>query len=283
MPFKLYVDSRFRQETGGDNSDSDFSIELPQSIQVKGRAFVDTVLIPNTFYVVRAGENDRIHIREGAFHYRVCIITEGQYDAYTLKNAMTTALNTGTTLVANSYIVTHDDPYNKLVISNSDPNTGFTLYPAKVLETNGNMYWNAHITMGAPVTGPMLDLNNLRDSGGVTGFTGSTLQIGNQGAPLTAENVVNCLPYHNLFLRSSLGSGYDAIGPDGSSDIIRRITCQVPLNDMIANQFSLPHDSITVGDMQISSLSFRLTDCFGKTVDTKGHHISFSIIFLEDD
>ena len=93
---------------------------------------------------------------------------------------------------------------------------------------------------------------------------------------------MNCLPYHQLFLRSSLGGGYDAIGPDGSSDIIRRITCQVALNDMIVDQHSLPHDSVTVGDREISSLSFRLTDCFGKTVDTKGHHISFSIIFLEE-
>ena len=37
------------------------------------------------------------------------------------------------------------------------------------------------------------------------------------------------------------------------------------------------------GNREVSSLAFRLTDCFGKTVDTKGHHISFSIIFLEDE
>ena len=137
MPFKLYVDSRFRQETGGSNSDSDFSIELPQSIQVKGRAFVDTVLIPNTFYVVRAGENDRIHIREGADTYRICIIADGQYDVYTLKDAMTTTLNTGTSLTVNSYLVTHDAPYNKLVIGNTDQNNGFTVYPAKLLASSG--------------------------------------------------------------------------------------------------------------------------------------------------
>jgi hypothetical protein len=121
------------------------------------------------------------------------------------------------------------------------------------------------------------------DAGSVTGFaTGSAILSGNVSTNVTAPDVVNCLPYHQLFLRSSLGSGYDAIGPDGSSDIIRRITCQVGLNDVIIDQHSLPHDSVTVGDREISSLSFRLTDCFGKTVDTLGHHISFSIIFLED-
>ena len=49
MPFKLYLDSRFRQDTGGSSSDSEFSMELPHPIQVKGRAFVDTILVPNTF------------------------------------------------------------------------------------------------------------------------------------------------------------------------------------------------------------------------------------------
>ena len=34
MPFKVYVDSRFRQETGGSSSDSEFTVELPHPIQV---------------------------------------------------------------------------------------------------------------------------------------------------------------------------------------------------------------------------------------------------------
>ncbi len=78
MPFKLYVDSRFRQDTRGNSSDSEFSVEFPHPIQVKGRAYRDVVLVPNTFYVIRAGENDRVHVREGASTYRVCTIAEGQ-------------------------------------------------------------------------------------------------------------------------------------------------------------------------------------------------------------
>ena len=77
MPFKVYIDSRFRQETGGSSSDNEFSIELPHPIQVKGRAYVDVVLVPNTFYVIRTGENDKFHVRENAATYRVCTIAEG--------------------------------------------------------------------------------------------------------------------------------------------------------------------------------------------------------------
>jgi len=277
MPFKLYCDSRFRQETGGSSSDSEFSIELPHPIQVKGKAFLDTILVPNTFYVLRAGENDRFHVREDTSTYRVCTLVEGQYNAMTLKDALLTALNTGRSMTG-QYTVTYDVTTNKLIIGNLDATATFHLYSTAWLKANAST-WNA-----AAGAGLQIDASNLMDAGSVTGFaSGTAILSGSISTSVTAPDVVNTLPYHQLFLRSSLGNGYDAIGPDGSSDIIRRITCQVPLNDMIVDQHSLPHDSVTVGNREVSSLAFRLTDCFGKTVDTKGHHISFSIIFLEDD
>ena len=268
MPFKLYLDSRFRQETGGSSSDSEFSIELPHPIQVKGRAFVDTIIVPNSFLVIRAGENDLIFVRENNSALRSVQIPEGQYNAITLKDALVAALNgTGKTLTG-QYIVNYDTIQNKLAMS---------LTQAEIVEILPPAYLKAN-----PSVFPAA-LGGLKDSGAVTGFVGSAALTVIDLSPTTAANAVNTQPYHQIFLRSSLGNGYDAIGPDGSSDIVRRITCQVPLNDIVVDQHSLPHDSVTVGNREISSLSFRLTDVFGKTVDTQGHHISFSIIFLEDE
>ena len=278
MPFKLYVDSRFRQDAGGSQSDSEFTIELPHPIQVKGRAYIDVCLVPNSFYVIRANENDRIHVRENTSTYRICTIAEGQYNAITLKDALLTALNTGRSM-SGQYSVSYDVPTNKLIIGNLDASATFHIYPTIFLKENASTWNTASFAAG----GPTIDANNLMDAGSVTGFgTGAAILSGNVSTSVTAPDVVNTQPYHQLFLRSSLGTGYDAIGPDGSSDIVRRIVCQVPLNDICIDMHGLPHDSITIGDREISSLSFRLTDCFGKTVDTKGHHISFSIIFLED-
>ena len=279
MPFKVYVDSRFRQETGGVSSDCEFSIELPHPIQVKGKAFIDTCLIPNTSYVMRAGENDRIHVRENTSNYRICTIAQGQYNAMTLKNAVQVALTTGKT-IAGEFSVTYDRPTNKLIVGTTDATATFHIYPTAWLKANSTT-WNTNSFAGG---GPTIDALNLMSAGAVIGFgTGTAIFSGNVSSTVTAPDVVNCQPYHTLFIRSSLGNGYDAIGPDGSSDIVRRITCQVPLNDMIVDQHSLPHDSITVGNREISSLSFRVTDCFGKTIDTNGHHVSWSIIFLEPD
>jgi hypothetical protein len=237
------------------------------------------MLVPNTFYVIRAGDNDRFFLNEtvsGTTTYRIVNIAEGQYNAYSLKDALLTALQTGKTM-GGQYSVTYLVTSNKLQIGNTDASATWSVYSTAWLKQNAAT-WNA-----AAPAGLQIDANNLMDAGSATGFGTGGILSGSVSTSVTAPDVVNTLPYHQLFLRSSLGNGYDAIGPDGSSDIIRRITCQVPLNDMIVDQHSLPHDSVTVGNREVSSLAFRLTDCFGKTVDTKGHHISFSIIFLEDD
>ena len=162
-----------------------------------------------------------------------------------------------------------------------DATATFHIYPTALLKADANNSWNVPSFASG---GPTISATNLMDAGSVTGFAaGTAIPSGSVSTSVAAPDVVNTLPYHQLFLRSAIGNGYDAIGPDGSSDIIRRITCQVPLNDMIVDRHSLPHDSVTVGNREVSSLAFRLTYCFGKTVDTKGHHISFSIIVLEDD
>ena len=207
MPFKLYCDSRFRQDTGGSNSDSEFTTELPHPIQVKGRAFVDVVLVPNTFYVIRASENDRFHIRENASTYRICTIAEGQYNAMTLKDALLTALNTGRSMTG-QYSVTYDTTTNKLVIGNLDASASFHIYPTALLKIDANNSWNVPSFASG---GPLIDASNLMDAGAPTGFAASaSILSGNISTAVTAPDVVNCLPYHQLFLRSSLGNGYDA-------------------------------------------------------------------------
>jgi len=121
MVFKLYVDSRFRVDNNG--SDTNFAIELPHPIQVKGRAYVDCCLIPNTFEVIRQGENDRVFLAEtvgtpSVTHYLIATIAHGQYSAYGVAAAMATALN-AVTQQAGQYTVTYNPLSARLDITNS--------------------------------------------------------------------------------------------------------------------------------------------------------------------
>ena len=96
MPWKLYIDSRKRVARASSNSDTDFVVQLPYPITVSGKAFLDVVLCPNSFYVIRAGDSDRMYIQEAqALTKRVVTIAPGQYNAHTLATATALALNTG--------------------------------------------------------------------------------------------------------------------------------------------------------------------------------------------
>jgi hypothetical protein len=189
MPFKVYVDSRFRRDTGGDNNNCEFTVELSHPIQVRGRAYVDVILVPNTFYVVRTGENDRLHLRENASTYRIAVIKEGQYNAITLKDALLVALNTGKTMSGN-YTASFDDQSNKYTIGNLDNTATFHIYPTKWLKANAPT-WNAYVS-GVAV--PQISAANLMDIGSILGFNTSEILSGNDSVAIVSPDVVNLLP-----------------------------------------------------------------------------------------
>jgi hypothetical protein len=68
---------------------------------------------------------------------------------------------------------------------------------------------------------------------------------------------------------------------NGGSDIIRRIVIgTTPLNDLCFDGHSLGFDSIDIKDRELNSIAFTLTDSDSRVVNTRGHELSFSIIFV---
>ena len=162
---------------------------------------MDTVLIPNTFYVIRTGENDKFYVRENASTYRVCTVAQGQHNAVTLKDALLVALQTGKTISGN-YTFTYDIPTNKLVIGTLDATAAFHIFPTAWLKANAAT-WNTNSFAGG---GPTIDANSLMDAGSVTGFaTGASILSGNVSTTVSATDVVNTQPYHQLFVEEFVG------------------------------------------------------------------------------
>ena len=96
MPWKLYIDSRRRVKGSRGDSDTDFAVQLPYPITVSGKAFIDVVLIPNSFKTIRAGQNDKIYLDEtAALTKRVATLPPGQYSVFELKDALVAALGVG--------------------------------------------------------------------------------------------------------------------------------------------------------------------------------------------
>ncbi len=277
MPWKLYLDSRRRVRGARGDSNSDFAIQLPYPITVSGKCFVDVCLIPNSFYTVRA-DCDRIYITENnTFTPRVATIAHGQYNVYELRDQLTIALNANK-IITGQYACTYVASTNRYTISiiNGVSGDQYSIWMEENLRQSGNQ-WMGVVNMTAEDTS---------SANRACGFLDGATMDGTHLASATAPNAPDVQPYKQLFLRSNLGGGSaESLGVNGETDIIRRIVvANTPANGMIHDVHNNLLDAVTInGKPEINQLWFQLIDVDGKTVDTHGLPISFSIIFENVD
>ena len=99
---------------------------------------------------------------------------------------------------------------------------------------------------------------------------------------LRCAHFVDLVPYKTLFLCSStFGNWGQSVGPTGQSDIVRRIVVGAPFGNNIHEVHSTNADYVDCSNTTLSSMRWRLTDAVGRTVDLRGHNISFSVCFLD--
>jgi len=280
MPWKLYLDSRKRQPGG---TDTDFAIQLPYPINVSGKAFLDVILCPNSFYLVRAGDSDRLYVAETQSNVkRVAFLIPGQYDAHTLATACQNALNQNKG-IPGTYVCQYLSALHRMRISitgSTTNNDTMQLWPDDSVAAAMASWTSVSNFAGAVAT-------DLKTATRAMGFmsSGGVLTCSHT-QDLTGPHAVNVQPYSQLFIRSNLGGGSsESLGVNGESDICRRIVVgNTPINSMIYDVHSQAHDHVSInGKREFSSLWFQVIDVNGKVVDTHGLPVSFSIIFEDVD
>ena len=92
------------------NSSSDFTIELRDPLE--GRYKIVSAIIPNTFYNVVAGQNDKIYFNDGT--NKSAVIPAGNYSVNTLPGAIKTAMDAVSSIV---FTVTINSITNKMTIT----------------------------------------------------------------------------------------------------------------------------------------------------------------------
>ena len=265
MVHKLYIDSRKRIR----GTSSNFAYQLAVPIEVpSGRAYVDSVSLPNSFPSIH-DDNQFVYIEERVANTdfkRKIALTKGFYDGFTLAEEVESKINTGTNL-ATPYTVTFNDKTGKLKISNAGT---FSVWPDEALAKG---FWN-------PQLGANIPLYNNDSANEVLGYYGKDALQGNE---VISNGHISIMPYHSLFIHSDLGTQNDSIGPNGESSIIRRIVMDQVIGSMIHDFHSLPHDYVSVPRSNIRTINFRITNYEGKEVDMSHMNISFSIIFISDE
>ena len=97
---KIYVDSRHRIS----GTTEDFVWQIPESVDIpNSQCYIDCCLVPNVFYSVKTGFNDKIRFLDEAVASqgaaavitpRQAVIAPGQYNGFTLATAVQTAMQT---------------------------------------------------------------------------------------------------------------------------------------------------------------------------------------------
>jgi len=147
-------------------------------------------------------------------------------------------LNTGTTLTASSYTCTFSSSTGKLTISNTTASPAdFTIWPADYLKHG---LWNPLNLGSIPA---YIEGDHCYD---VVGFASPYKITGNASTPITGEGHISVMPYHTLFLHSDLGLQGDALGPDNSQSIVRKIVLETGPGTQVNDFHSLPYDFVSV-------------------------------------
>jgi hypothetical protein len=233
------------------------------------------VHIPNVFATIDL-HNRYLYVEEsvlGVSTKRRMALTEGIYDATTLPTHLASVLNAGTQLTANSYSVTYNALNGRLSIATSDADNTFYLWAREALEEG---LWNPANDGAIPIYSVFEDCYD------VLGFSGTTTFIGSLNAPAVGNAAINVVPYHTLYIHSSLGTQGDSVGPMGSSSVIRTVCLDQPPGRYVHDRSSSPYDYVTVSKGQIRQFDIRLTDWRGRPVPINSSW-SFSLIFVGDD
>jgi hypothetical protein len=254
FPRKLYIDSRFR--TAGSASHSDFTFQLPRSIELPAgtRAVVDSVQIPNVFMTVEKTRSLLyLFVSDvGTAPVEVVVsLTIGHYNAFTLASHLQDQLNA----------------------------SGYGVWTVVYSESTGRLTLNV---AGSGLVVRLLgrDPKRPNDALEVIGAGEVGIALVN-GFPEILPHHVDIVGVRVLFLASSNFGAYNCLGPRGETDYIRQIMVNEGYSGYITDKLNHPAEYIDVGGAQLQSLKFRLVDGTGAVVDMKGRSIAFSIIFLD--
>ena len=274
-PHKIFVHSSARVNSAH-STHSDFSFQLAASLEVeKSRCLIDQVHIANEFPSIHAN-NKYVYIEEsvsGVSHKRKIALTEGSYDGDTLAANLKSVLNAGTNMSTASYNVTFDASTGKLTITTSDTSNTFFLWPAEYLEHG---LWNPLNLASIP------EYVKYDNSYEVLGFHNPIAMGGLLFQDVVGSAHINVVPFHTLYIHSSLGTQGDSVGPQGSSSVIRTICLDQPVGRYVHDRSVMPYDYISIEKGMLRQLDFRLTDWLGRAVPLN-HSWSFSILLIPEE
>ena len=273
---RLYIDSKDR--TSGTATDFIFQVNLEMDIKEDSVAILDTVLIPVSWYVVEAGDNDRIYMSEtraGNIGHFIALIEQGYYKNYfEMATAIQKALNDSRVMVTSPYVVTFNTKQNRCHIDN--PWTG--------LDEVCYIYSKYSLTQFISPSIWGASIENLQGAFTQIGMvTGSTVFGGQAigGQSLVLNDMPALQTHRQLFVGGNLGIPGVVQGPgDNIQEVLRRVAITAPFLSMNLDRATSYYDTIRIAPGTITSLKLWLLGEDGKRINLHGLDWSFSLMLF---
>ena len=221
---KIYIDTRFKTKTS--NSNSDFTIQLPKTVQLPKNTvfYIENFVCSNAFYAVETGINDKFYCRIYNTYY-IITITPSNYNGITFASELQTKLNAAS---VHFFTVVFNINRNNITIT---PESGIAFYA--FTENDLSSYCNNSWT------GPNYNSQ----------ASNSTNDILNNNLDETSQQYANAKPYtsgslellcfRNIYITSGNLSSFTSIGARGESNIIKKIPVSSSFGYLIIDSFTI--------------------------------------------
>ena len=282
-PRKIYIDTKYK--TKNSNNNSDFSIELPETILLpeKCYAYLDEICIPHSFYTIESGINNKfyIHISNNnanvnlrPMEYYVITIPSKTYTGASLASAINNELTSVLqgTLYGGQLVATYVADTQSITIHTLHADMTFKILTENDIATKLDDTWIVY-------------QNNNYDPKNASDLNGEILKLTEGNSPYYnynnafTSNFDNLNSIRNLYITSSNLGNFNSIGANGERTILRKVPVDSDFNYMIFNNQITGLDYINVSKQTLKTINFKIQTVDGKVVPLHGANVSFSIIF----
>ena len=293
LPFsKIIVDSRHADA----GTSSSFEISLPETLTLPhdAVAYVCDLQVTNTFSSTNKNKNTFYWIEQGLGQNSIhrVVLTTKSYTPESLATELQTRMNESSIFRPTpGYVVTFEEDLGALTILRaSTADKTFILANDDLLQQlfsnnvlfqtyddiNGIQSWTMNYTN--PKSAMSLLGLGARSSENITLF--DLLSLGNDLGNTHFTGALDLRANHCIYLHSPSLTNYKVLGPAGSRSCIARIAVNSGYGSILTHQHSgHPLDYIPCGGVTLRTLSFEVRNANNEVVETRGGHVSFSIIF----
>ena len=275
---KICVDSRFRSPSS--KSDSDFTIELPETIMLPPgtKCYVTDVSIVHSWYSIERDTSDKLFFtykkNDDTFNVIITLASQNySLDSLAdeIKNRFSQTLASSPAWVRNSFKpnVTAYGTLGIITIANSvfeDTGMFYIWSDEDLQKTSFHREWDG-------------GYYNIFYPGTINKKIKNYKTQTNTAVNPFASGFVDLLTHHNIYIKSSQLGSFQNIGPNGERDILKKVLVAVPFGELIADFWINDQDFTDCSKLTLKTLHFRVTDVYNIPLNLNGHHVSFSLIF----